>query len=824
MSAINPRWWWLLLSSTTPVFATDYTFDESLLLGSGYEKGLAQFNDHAAIAAGRYSVDIWLNGKFVSREDVLFQQNSEGQIAPCLSAKFWNEQGVKATTELPEDACIEPGSWISGGQWDFDQGLLRLNLSVPQAALKRVPQDYVPPSQWQSGESVLFSNYNLHIYHNKNGGQQSNYGWLGLNSGFNLGSWQFRQQSSANWRRDDNRESQRWDALQTWLQHPIAKLESVLTVGESYTSGNLLGSMAFTGIKLETDQRMWPQSRRGYAPEIRGTASTPSRVVIKQNGRTLYETSVPQGPFVLDDLPNTAWDGDLQVEITGADGNKSGYTVPYASVPLSLRHGAWRYGLVAGKSRDYSAADSLFTDFTLERGITNLLTANGALRIGDDYQALMMGGVLATTLGAFGVDITGSQARVASQSLSGWRLQTQWSKTFSPTGTHVALAGYRYSTEGYRDYGDVLGERRVRGGDTQWHSDTLRQRNQFTATVNQTLGGYGNLWVSGSMMDYYGDRGSSSQLQAGYNTTLGRVTLGVSFSRQDTWWRNGNDTQAQTENVATLTLSIPFGVGEREHTLALSASQAQQAGRNAQMALSGALDSEETLNYALSTGWQQGQDGAGNVSDWSGSLQKSTSFGTLNGSISQAPNYQQWTAGMRGAVVLHRHGVIAGPWVGDTFALVEAPGAAGARVSGGQGATVNNAGYALVSSLTPYRYNNVTLDGSEMNTHAELQESQRRIAPMAGAAVKLRFATLSGYPLLITVNSKVTLPVGMSVTDGQGRAVGMVAQGNQVYARVEGEQGRLTLEGADCSLPWALNEQQRTEPLIALTLTCVVKG
>lgn len=64
--------------------------------------------------------------------------------------------------------------------------------------------------------------------------------------------------------------------------------------------------MAFTGVKLETDQRMWPQSRRGYAPEIRGTASTPSRVVVKQNGRTLYETSVPQGPFVLDDLPNTA--------------------------------------------------------------------------------------------------------------------------------------------------------------------------------------------------------------------------------------------------------------------------------------------------------------------------------------------------------------------------------------------------------------------------------------------------------------------------------------------------------------------------------------
>ena len=62
------------------------------------------------------------------------------------------------------------------------------------------------------------------------------------------------------------------------------------------------------------------------------------------------------------------------------------------------------------------------------------------------------------------------------------------------------------------------------------------------------------------------------------------------------------------------------------------------------------------------------------------------------------------------------------------------------------------------------------------------------------------------------------------MTDDRGRIVGMVAQGNQVYARVEGKQGLLTIEGSDCSLPWILNEQQRTEPLIALTQACKEKG
>ena len=31
------------------------------------------------------------------------------------------------------------------------------------------------------------------------------------------------------------------------------------------------------------------------------------------------------------------------------------------------------------------------------------------------------------------------------------------------------------------------------------------------------------------------------------------------------------------------------------------------------------------------------------------------------------------------------------------------------------------------------------------------------------------------------------------------------------------------LESSDCSLPWKLNQQQRTEPLIALTVACVTK-
>ncbi len=96
---------------------------------------------------------------------------------------------------------------------------------------------------------------------------------------------------------------------------------------------------------------------------------------------------------------------------------------------------------------------------------------------------------------------------------------------------------------------------------------------------------------------------------------------------------------------------------------------------------------------------------------------------------------------MRGALVVHRHGVVVGPWVGDTFALVERRAPWGRAIGSGQGAAIDGSGYGLVPSLTPYRYNTISLDSAQMNNHAELQESQRRVVPMAGAAVKLTFAT-----------------------------------------------------------------------------------
>lgn len=823
--------WALPLAS----LADNYTFDNALLLGSEFGQGLERFNRVAAIAPGQYLVDIWLNGQFIGREGVMFR--SEGKdVTPCLPQDFYKKNGVLAAETPDQENCISPAKRVPGASYLFDNALLRLDIAIPQAEMRHVPRDNVAPDQWQAGESLLFTNYSSSFYYSDSGsGNHSEYGWLGLTAGMNFGLWQLRQQSSASYSRYGNVKTYRWDTLQTWLQRPVAALQSTLSAGQSYSGGNLFSSLAFTGVKLETDQRMWPQSRRGYAPEIRGTALSAARVVVTQNGRTLYQTNVAQGPFVIDDLSSTAWQGDLQVDVIEADGSRSQFTVPFSALPLSLRPGVWRYNAVIGRARDYDTTDNWFGDFTLERGIANSLTANGGVRVGKEYASSVLGGVWASTLGAVGADVTASYAQLPEGEQTGWRSQLSWSRSFSSTGTNVALAGYRYSTAGYRDFGDVLGERHATKSSETWLSDTLQQRNQFTASVNQQLGDFGSLWFSGSVMDYYDDRGRNTQLQMGYANQWRQLSYNLAVSRQQSFLRDSaqsrdgqsshNTGQGRTENILTLTLSLPLTFGDREDYLSVSATRSQNSGTGYQTSLAGSIGEDGSASYAVSAGYQRTQNEAAQK-NWSASLQKNTSFGSLNGSYSQAENYKQWSGGMRGAAVVHSGGVTAGPWLGETFALVEAKGAEGAQVNNGQGATIDGDGYALLPSLTPYRFNNVQLDTHNMAADIELQDNQQRVAPYAGAAVKLSFSTIQGTAALIDVTTRRgALPAGADVFNEQNQIIGMVGQANQVYARLPGKQGKVIVRWGEkrdesCVLKYLLKDDRPQQAMIPLSAQC----
>ncbi|AGB77512.1 P pilus assembly protein, porin PapC [Enterobacteriaceae bacterium strain FGI 57] len=801
--------------------ADDYYFDPALFQGSAYGQNIGQFNQQH-ISPGNYLADVYVNNTLVKTGvKVTFEnRGTDSAPEPCLTASLMKSAQLKSVSEEDEAETCKPFSvWVPDGSWQFESSTLRLQLAIPMTELVHNPRGYISPEEWDSGASAIFLRHNTSYTVNENTDSHYRYQylWSGINAGTNLGLWQVRHQG--NLRYVDNNQTgsaYRYNSVRTWVQRPIEQLESIMTVGDSYTDSSLFGSLSFNGIKLATDERMWPQGKRGYAPEVRGIAGSSARVIVSQLGKTIYETNVPPGPFVINDLYNTRNQGDLQVEVVEANGKTSTFTVPYSAVPDSVRPGNWHYSLSMGRVRQYYSVNNNFFEGTLQHGINNNFTLNAGARIAKEYQAWLAGGVWATDLGAFGMNATWSNAQVENgDRQQGWRSELSYSKTFS-SGTNLVLAAYRYSTSGFRDLQDVLGVRRENKSGEDYYSDTLHQRNRLSATVSQPLWGFGTLNMSASTADYYNNQSRITQLQLGYSNQWQQISYGFNVARQRTSWDYGrfyssvndpdDDTSRQkyTETTVSMNISIPLDWGQSRSSVAMNYNQTRQS-RSSTVSMTGSAGEGGDFSWSMYGGYERYRDGStGSSATFGAGVQENTRIGALRANYDQGNNYRQTGLGASGTIVLHPGGVTLGPYTSDTFALIHADGAQGARVQNGQGAVVDSFGYAILPSLAPYRVNNVSLDTQQMNADAELTGGSQRVVPYSGAIARVNFNTLKGKAVLINLNAGngVLPPMGADVLDGEGTLIGMVGQGGQIYARIPAASGSLLVR-------WGENAQQR---------------
>ncbi|HEF0023031.1 TPA: fimbrial outer membrane usher protein [Citrobacter amalonaticus] len=823
----------------------EYYFDPALLQGSDFGKSLDldRFNQRDnALPTGDYMLDVYLNNQLIRRQASIALVKPEGDktdVQPCLSPELIALSAIRTTQNVTPNICLPIDSLGPKISWEVDLSSLRLNMVVPQAGLLHSPRGFIPVSEWDAGETALFLRHNTNFYHTENTDSHLRYDylWSNINAGFNLGLWQVRHQGNLRYA-DDNQTGRhyKYNAVATSVQRPLPQLDSIIAFGDNYTNSSLFGNLSFNGVKLSTDQRMWPQGKRGYAPEVRGVATTTARVVVRQQGKVIYETTVAPGAFVINDLYNTRGQGDLTVDVVEANGQVSRFTVPYSAVPDSIRPGNWNYELAMGYVRQYYSVENKFIEGVLQRGMSNVLTANMGSRLADNYQAFLAGGVLATSVGAFGLNTVFSSAHVENnEKQQGWRVEASYSKTFT-TGTNLVLAAYRYSTSGYRDLQDVLGVRRQEKNGTLYYSDTLNQRNNFSATVSQPMGDWGMLSFTGSTSDYYNNASRITQLQLGYSNSWRDISFNISAARQRSTYSSryfnsvndrdfDNENQRKyTENTVSLGISIPFDFGSSRSQINFDMNRSRDS-RTATVGMSGTTGEKSSTSWALYSGIEHNND-SGDSSTWGGNIEHRTSVGAFRAYASRGDSYQQYGLGMSGTLVAHRGGITAGPYTSDTFALVEAPGARGAKIRNGQGATVDRFGYAILPSLTPYRYNTISLDSQNMADDVELQGGSKRLVPYAGAISRVTFKTTHGKATLIntTLPDSSQPPMGADVTDSNGEAVGIMGQGGQIYARLAAQSGVLFVKwgktaAQQCQV-WYQLPTTRDAPLYQLTLPC----
>ncbi|CAP44818.1 fimbria/pilus outer membrane usher protein [Bordetella petrii] len=815
-------------------------FNTDMLRGFGDAPvDISRFNRGNFAAPGDYTVPIVVNDRRVGRGTVRLRQLAgEAYPQPCVDTDLLTTAGVNvqrlddaAQAQLQENSCVRLPGLIPDARAEFDNGEQHLYLSIPQIWLNRSARGYVDPDHWNEGITAGMLRYNANVYrYNSRHGSASTQGYLGLDSGFNVGAWRFRHRGNLSYQENLGTH---YESIQTSVQRSLAPIKSQLTAGEFFTEGDVLESLNLRGVRLSSDDRMYPESLRGYAPTVHGIANSNARVSIRQNGIVIYETTVAPGEFQIDDLYPTGYGGDLEVVVTEADGSVHISRVPFSAPINALRAGATRYSLAAGQYRNTMGGETPYVfQGTVRHGFNNLVTGYGGITASEHYLAGEVGAALNTSWGAFSLDATYARARLRNQpDRRGQSYGLSYSRLYEPTATSVTLAAYRYSTDGFLNLADTVA---LRSADSLYALPRGygSAKGRLQVMLNQPLGErWGSLYLSGYSQNYWGHSGRDTEYQAGYSNSFKRVNYNISASRQYSAY------SGKWENTYMLNFSLPLGSGANAPR---SNTTIQRNNRTRSTfiyeTVNGSLGgSDSPLYYGVSASHSRHGGQGANSNNVSANASWTSPLAQLGASASRSSNSSQASASISGAAVAWGGGVALTPSLGDTFAIVDAQGAAGARIANMGGLRVNSRGYGVVSNLTPFAQNTIEVDPNGLPLNVQFKSTIQHVAPTAGAIVPVKFEVEAGGQAAVIRARQAdgqALPFGAQALDGNGNQVGTVAQGSRIIASsLKDTKGRITIKwGAtaaqQCTVDYALPEAagKADQPFHLLQGTCVPTG
>ncbi|WP_232095980.1 outer membrane usher protein [Serratia rubidaea] len=741
---------------------------------------LSQFSRGGYIMPGNYSMTVHINKNDLPEQTIPFYpaDNDPSGSRACLGPALVGQLGFKAAvlkqlTWWHQGQCLEEAS-VPGMESRGDLATNALYLSIPQAFLEYMAENWDPPSRWDEGIPGILLDYNLNARTQKQLRQgESGYSLSGNGTtGANLGAWRLR----ADWQANINHQTgsgqpttQKLDWSRYYAYRAIPSLRSKLTLGENYLDSGLFDSFRFTGASLASDDNMLPPNLRGYAPEVSGIAKTNAKVTISQQGRVLYETTVAAGPFRIQDI-NDAVSGELNVRVEEQDGSVQEFVMNTANIPYLTRPGSVRFKLAAGRPADWRhhTQGPIFGTGEFSWGVSNGWSLYGGALAGGDYNALSLGiGRDLMALGALSFDATQSRARLPQEegTLSGGSYRLSYSKNFDEYDSQVTFAGYRFSEQDFMSMSEYLDAR-------YYGSRTGNGKEMYTITFNKHFRDWGLSSYLNYSHETYWDRPDNDR----YNLTLSRyfdigtfrnISLSLSAYR--------NTYNGTKDDGAYLSLSLPW-------------SDRSTVSYNATVNRSDTTHSvnyynrvDEHNNYQLSAGSSRSGANLSGYYNHEGDLARVSANASY-----QAGRYSAVGLSAQGGMTLtaeggalHRAGT-----PGGTRILVDTNGVADVPVRGyGSTSSTNAWGKAVIGDVNSYYRNKASIDLNKLGDNAEATKSVVQATLTEGAIGYRQFDVIAGEKAMAVIKlaDGSEPPFGATVLNARKQETGIVNDGGSVY-------------------------------------------
>ncbi|KAB8313468.1 fimbrial biogenesis outer membrane usher protein [Erwinia endophytica] len=799
-AAMVPVGWAALATSTEKNVATEpaiIQFNSSFMHGAAID--VSRFDRGNYVAPGSYLVTVIVNNESRGKYTIRFTApTGESSAYPCFTLGEIERLGIKLDAVVQKELdqqtpgktedCHRLESLVAGSTVNYDSGDFLLAVVVPQINVAHLPRGYIDPNTWDSGVTAGFLDYNTNIYTLNSGtGKYSERhsttytNNIGLQAGFNLAGWRLRKRLNVNW---SNQSGMHTQNLLGYAQTDITRLKSQLTLGDSNTRGDVFDSFTLRGVQLQSDDRMLPEGVRNYVPVLRGNAETNAKVKVTQRGQTVYETTVPPGPFELTDVGAMGYGGDLLLTIIEADGRERSQNIPFSAPPMMLHEGISQFGLSVGQLKDNVLRSSpKVLQGVYQYGLTSMYTLYGGIQGSEHYRALAIGNSYNTPIGGFSLDGMYAQSDLRDDEKdSGNSFKMGYSKYIEPTNTNFTLAAYRYSTKGFYTFREASIARY--GTRYKNYEADYRTRERLTLTLGQRLWNNAYINASGSIYNYWDNRPSAKQYSLSYNKSERYFSWALSASRL----RSGN---SKDVNSFSLSFNVPLGQSNVNTKPVFSSIYSTYSHDNAgnsmlQANANGSQGDRNELNYGIGTSAGRYSTGS-NQQGVTGNVNYRSPYGQIGMTASMDSNSsKQLSLSMNGSMVAHQGGVTLGPQLSDLpFAIIDVPGGEGAKLLNGYGSTIDSNGYAIMPSLTAYRQNTVSIDAKGLPDTVDVLESESIVVPRAGSAALIRMKSIIGVPAILTVRDDkgAYMPIGTELADKNGSNQSIVGQGGQAFIR-----------------------------------------
>ncbi|HCS6391622.1 TPA: PefC/AfrB family outer membrane usher protein [Escherichia coli] len=673
-----------------------------------------------ALPAGQYFVDVLVNNGRVGRANLVITEADEKNNRLCLSSEWLDNAGVMMKKDAYDDAFDkEKQCYVLARnphtKVDFDYGAQTLKFNIPQAYLL----SKTDPSRWDygvnGGRLKYYGNFNKNVHDDVNA-------FGNFDAVINLGRWIL----SSNMNVSHDRDKTEFTSSDLTLSTAISQVQGDLLLGKSQTRTELFSDFNFYGAALRSNSNMRPWESRGYAPDISGIASTPSRITVKQNGYTVYSKMVPAGPYRLDDL-RPMGNGNLVVTVEDESGNKTEQVYPVTTLPTLLRPGEFQYNLAAGKKNNSNELDKAFHSDTglfwlgsLDYGFSTT-TLNSAFILNDDYQAgglgvtQMLGG-----LGALSLSANVSKASYDNGEVkTGESFSAKYAKSFTDR-TDLQLLTYRYQSKGYVEFADFNPKDVWRYGN---------QKSRYEARLSHRFDG---TYLSGSWwhQDYWMREGADTGSTLSFSTSVFdsvSVFLNGSYSKY-TW-------SDKADYSVSLSLSVPFDLKGTRHYSSNSVGYIRNGGTTFNTSVS--ATPTDRFNYSLSAN-------AGSKGDRGASASASYAFDAIQTNMRVSRSYNKhgnsqtsFSGSASGSVLsTSETGPLFTKESADTVGIVSIPGVEGVSVNGSM--PTNSDGNTVVW-LSEYSENSININMDNVPDNMEFETTSYNVVPTEKAMVYRKF-------------------------------------------------------------------------------------